>query len=136
MFTVAYDYLLCVEKARLGSLALVTGLLVSIVLNYCLAPRWGLSGVVFSTVLANGIVLAAVMVLSQRAGMVWDTGVWCAGALPLTLCLGGWPALSILLVVFLAAWPARWVFEAGEASGILRQTIVSRAGGVQHVETG
>jgi O-antigen/teichoic acid export membrane protein len=124
MFSIAYNYLLCVERARLGSVALLLGLLSNVSLNYVLAPRFGLPGVVMATALSNGLSLGCLYVFGKRLGMRWDRGVWLATTLPLTLLLGGWPSLAILGIVLAAGWQPRWVFggrETRQASGLMRR---------------
>jgi O-antigen/teichoic acid export membrane protein len=120
LFCVAYNYLLCVEKARFGSAALFLGLLANAVLNYLLAPRYGLPGVVFATATANAFALGAVYLFSRRAGMVWDWRTWLASTLPVTLCLGGWPALAILVIVLATAHSTGWIFDSAEVRQALR----------------
>ncbi|MFV1965965.1 MAG: lipopolysaccharide biosynthesis protein [Pirellulaceae bacterium] len=124
MFSLAYNYLLCVEKARLGSAALLLGLVANVGLNYLLAPRFGLPGVVLATATSNALSLGCVYLLGARLGMVWDRGVWLASALPVTLWLGGWASLAILSLVMAAGWQPRWVFgwrETRQASSLARQ---------------
>ena len=124
LYCVAYSYLLCVEKAWLGSLSLLAGLAVSVVLNILLAPRLGLPGVVWAAMAANACALGLVYHFSHRAGMTWDRGVWLASLLPLTLCLGGWAALAVLVAVLIGGWPAGWVFDNGEAQRAQQAAVI------------
>ena len=124
MFSIAYNYLLCVERARLGSVALLAGLVANVSLNYVLAPRFGLPGVVAATAASNALSLGCLYLFGARLGMVWDRGVWLASVLPVTLLLGGWASLAILVIVLAAGWQPRWVFgwrETRQASSLLRQ---------------
>jgi len=114
MFSIAYNYLLCVEKARLGSVALLCGFVSNVGLNYVLAPRFGLPGVVFATASSNALTLACLYLCSRKYGMIWDRGIWLATALPLTLGLGGGASLAILLVILLAGWQPGWMFGRRE----------------------
>jgi O-antigen/teichoic acid export membrane protein len=128
LFCVGYNYLQCVERARWGSVALATGLVMNLVLNYWMAPLWGLPGVVCATAISNLGAFAALAVFSQRSGMRWDSGVAVATLLPLSLCLGGWAALIIVIMVCLAGW----VFDVAEvrlgqeALAEIRQRIANR----------
>jgi O-antigen/teichoic acid export membrane protein len=104
VFCVLSNYLLCAEKARLGSYSLALGLVVNVVLNFILAPRYGLPGVVFATTLANLLTLLLLHVFCRRSGMSWDHRSWLVLVLPAGLCLGGGPALAVVLIVVLAGW--------------------------------
>jgi O-antigen/teichoic acid export membrane protein len=108
----AICYLLCAESARLASVALAVGLLVNVTLNYCLAPRFALAGVVAATAIANALTLLLVCRLSTWHGMRWDAGTVRAAFLPLCLLLGGLPALAVLMVVAVAG--QSWMFTATE----------------------
>ena len=100
---VAQNYLLCAEKARLTSLALLIGLGVNIVLNLLLLPRLGLLGAVLATSAANAIALALICAFNRLLGFHLDRGTRVAMAVPICFCLGPWIALSILAVVALDA---------------------------------
>ena len=110
----AMSYLLCAEAAHLGSVALFFGLAANVVLNYCLAPRYGLSGVVLATATANAIAFLLVVWLTARRGMVWDRGLLWAGLLPTTLLLGGAPAVAVVTVFAWSAWRSGWFFNSAE----------------------
>jgi PST family polysaccharide transporter len=100
---IAENYLWCAEKARLASLALLTGLLVNVGLNLLLLPRMGLLGAVLATTAANFVALALICTFSHLLGLRTDGGTRVALALPLVVCLGPWPALLALLAVIVAA---------------------------------
>ena len=74
----ATSYLLCAERAKWGSLALLIGFVTNLLLNYWWAPRFGLAGVVAATATANAVGLAAMLVLSRDRRLDWDRGVWLA----------------------------------------------------------
>jgi O-antigen/teichoic acid export membrane protein len=105
---IAANYLWCAERARLVSLAMLVGLLVSVGLNLLLLPRLGLMGAVLATTAANLIVLVLICVFNQLLGFRTDLGTWVVLALPVTLVLGHWlgpwPALLTLLAVGLEAF--------------------------------
>jgi O-antigen/teichoic acid export membrane protein len=111
---VAASYLLCAENAKTASLALAMGLVANVILNYLLAPRFGLAGVVAATATANAIALAMLYFVSWQSGMRWDEGVIFASLLPLALCLGGWQAGAVTLLATFVAWRADWWFAKAE----------------------
>ena len=114
MIFFANRYLLCAENAKAGSIAFGIGLIVNIALNFFLAPRFGLPGVVFATGAANGVALAVTYGISWRAGMQWDRGIVFATMLPLTLCLGGWQALVVAVLACFVGWRGGWLFVESE----------------------
>ena len=62
------NYLFCIEKARLGSVSLLVGLVSNVILNLMLLPIYGLVGAVVATTVANFIALALMCVLNQTLG--------------------------------------------------------------------
>ena len=98
---VAQNYLWCAEKARWGSLALLVGLTVNVLLNLMLLPRLGLLGAVLATSGANALVLALVCTFDRIAGFQIDRSTWVLLALPLVLCLGPGTAAGVLAIVVL-----------------------------------
>lgn len=65
-------YLLCAEKAKLGSLALAIGLGANIGLNLILLPEYGLPGAVIATTIANAIALLVVLCFNRIFGFRVD----------------------------------------------------------------
>lgn len=110
----ANRYLLCAENARAGSIAFGGGLAVNIVLNYCLAPVYGLPGVVVATGTANAVALGITYYIAARQGMQWDRGIAFATLLPLSLCLGGWHSCAVSLLACFCAWRGGWLFVEAE----------------------
>lgn len=100
---VAHNYVLCAEKARLTSLAIVTALVVNITLNLALLPSLGLLGAVLATAAATGVQLSFSYALNRLNGMRFDWGTLVTSAAPLMLALGPWIALSTLLIIFVVA---------------------------------
>ena len=99
---VAQNYLWCAERPALSSLALLSGLLLNIVFNLLLLPRFGLEGAVWATSLANLAALTMIYWFSRRYGMHVDLGTWLLTMTPVSLWLGPWPAALVLvgIVVF------------------------------------
>jgi O-antigen/teichoic acid export membrane protein len=108
LWLVMQNYLLCAEKARLASVALACGLILSVLLNLVLLPRLGLEGAVLSTAAANALSLGLICVFNHRLGFHLDRGALLVILLPALLCLGPWAALlSLLLVAADAIWTDR-----------------------------
>jgi len=141
MIFFANRYLLCAENAKAGSMAFGIGLLTNVALNYFLAPRFGLHGVVFATGAANAVALAMTYGISWRAGMQWDRGIVFATLLPLALCLGGWQSLVVAALACFVGWRGGWLFVEAEKEALteMLQGLVQRlrslaAGSVAQVE--
>ena len=66
---VVQNYLLCAEKARLASVALACGLVLSVLLNLVLLPRLGLEGAVLSTTAANALIARADLPVQPPVGL-------------------------------------------------------------------
>lgn len=111
---VAQNYMLCSEKARLGSLALFVGLLANVGLNLLLLPRLGLLGAVLATTAANLLALALVCAFNHRLGFRMDCGTWVVFAVPGFFCLGPWVAMTVLAVVLLEAFSSNRLLSAEE----------------------
>lgn len=125
---VAQCYLLCAEKARLISAALGAGLLLNVLFNVVLLPRFGLHGAVLATTAANALLLGLVCWLNHRLGFRLDGGAKLILGLPLLLSLGPWAAVGGLLAVVVGAvWGCRLlspeekrIFEEGLADFVRR----------------
>ena len=111
---IAQNYLLCAEKARLASLALLIGLLANVGLNLLLLPRLGLLGAVLATTAANFIALVLICILNHLLGFPTDRGMHLIFALPLVICLGPWVAALVLLAAALEACRSDWLLSAEE----------------------
>lgn len=99
---VAQNYLWCCEKTRLCSVAFFIGLLLNVVLNLVLLPRYGLMGAVLGTTAANLLVLLLSYYFNRMAGMQIDTGTWILSLTPVALGLSTTTAavtLAVLLVL-------------------------------------
>jgi O-antigen/teichoic acid export membrane protein len=114
MGAVAHNYLWCAERAGLGAVSLLCGLVTNVLLNLLLLPSLGLMGAVLAA--AGGKLLALVLVyfFSRRCGMKISLGAWAVVATPLLLCLGTGPALAALAVILLAAVSGQRLFDDEE----------------------
>lgn len=132
LFMVVDNYLLCAERARWGSLALVVGLLANVVLNGLLVPRYGLPGVVTATVTANGITMLLIMTACSRAGMKWDGHSCVALLMPLCLVAGGVITLISLGLAICLGWffnPKETETLTSWCEAIWQRVVTTRIGG-------
>jgi len=114
----AQNYLLCAEKGRWGSLALLVGLVVNIVLNMFLLPRYGLLGAVWATTVANLLAMLLMFAFNHVLGFRLDWATTLVLLAPGLLCWNGWWGAWALLAVVCAlvamAPTTRWVLNAEE----------------------
>lgn len=122
MVTVAQNALWCNERLRWVALALVIGLVANISLNWFFIPVWGLPGAAFATALANGVCLAAMLVIVHREGWSIDAGTWLACGLPMIMVLSPAAAVAGWLLILFGAWRSDWIFDAGEKDMIRQRT--------------
>ena len=115
------NYLFCAEKARLGSVALLVGLVANVLLNLLLLPRYGLTGAVVATTLANFLALTLMCVLNRLLGFRTDFGSGVVFAAPILLILGPWISLCGLAVLVLASYFSNWIIS-GEERELLMET--------------
>lgn len=99
---VSLNYLWCAEKARLGSLAMLAGLVGNVVLGCTLVPWLGLTGVIIARLAANGAALAVALWLSCKQGFQCQKATPLFAALPLLVSLGPWPALAVVCALFVS----------------------------------
>jgi len=110
--TIGQDYLWVAERGKLVAMAIGIGLVANIVLNSLLLPRWGLTGAVTATLLANGLILIGLWTALSVNGYRIDIGMWHLSLLPATLLAG--PSIAFALaVITLIVSPAmrRWLAE-------------------------
>jgi len=100
---VSQNYLLCAERARLASAALVVGLVVNVVLNRLLLPVFGLPGAVLATAAANLAALVLLAAFNHALGFRPDRATLGMMALPALLVLDCWVAPAVLALVGLLA---------------------------------
>ena len=131
MISVVSGYLLCAEKAKLGSLALVVGLVVNIILNLILLPEYGLEGAVIATTIANVIALGIIIFFNYLFGFRNDYFALLMLASPVLL-FAFTPLFSqqiapliaglVLLAVTVAAWLSGQLFSDEEKT-VLNDTL-------------
>lgn len=111
---VAQNYLWCAERAGLSGLALLAGLLLNIVLNLVLLPRYGLEGAVWATAVANLVAIALIYYFNVLAGMHVQRGTWICTFAPAVLWFGPLASLGVLMVLGLLAVSTDWILTADD----------------------
>ena len=106
---VSQNYLLCAEKARLGSLALLIGLVVNIILNRILLPRFGLEGAVWATTVANFVALVLLSLFNRMLGFRLDRATVLVLALPGLLAVSAWAVVGAMLAIAILAIFTDWI---------------------------
>jgi polysaccharide transporter, PST family len=90
---VSQMYLWCAERATIGCLSLLAGLVANVVLNYFWLPTHGLVGGAFCTAIAYLIALAVLYRTCMWCGLKQDPQTAIVSLAPGLLLLGFWPAL-------------------------------------------
>ncbi|MCE9548589.1 MAG: lipopolysaccharide biosynthesis protein [Planctomycetia bacterium] len=111
---IAGNYLLCAERVRLNTAALLAGLVANVLLNLALLPPLGLMGAVLATAGGKLLVLGLVLWFARMLGMKIDGGTWIACMLPLALTLGAGAAAAILAVTALTVLSTDRILVAEE----------------------
>jgi O-antigen/teichoic acid export membrane protein/peptidoglycan/xylan/chitin deacetylase (PgdA/CDA1 family) len=117
--SLAQNYLWCAEKARLGSIAFLVGLVLNVGLNLLLLPRLGLPGAALATAAANLVVLAIILGMSCRLGFRLDAGICTILAIPLVFWLGPWVTLTVLTAIGLQTCLTDRIFSRDEKQQLL-----------------
>lgn len=118
MARVAQKYLWCAEHVRLAVVSWVVGLIVNVVLNMLLLPRYGLIGVVLSTAAGNLVSLIAMYCFNMRHGMRVDVSTWIVSFTPVVLVFGPWAAAILLMAALAAAVWTNVLLDASEKQQI------------------
>ncbi|MDM4014074.1 lipopolysaccharide biosynthesis protein [Roseiconus lacunae] len=102
---VSQNYVWCIEKAWITSCFVLLGLLVNFVAGYLLIGRFGINGVVGSTLVAHLVVLLSVFGICIRYGLKLDNGVILIGIALLGIAGGKASALvGFLFIAVLLLW--------------------------------
>ena len=109
IYIVAQNYLWCAEKARLSTVPLFIGLVLNVILNFILLPRYGLHGAVFATAISTCVCLLVVLGLNRRHGMQVDGGTWLLSVAPLALGFGLWPSVVVGSAVVATSLLTPWM---------------------------
>jgi O-antigen/teichoic acid export membrane protein len=116
---VAVNYLLCSERVRLSTVALLAGLVANVLLNLVLLPSLGLMGAVLATTLGKFVVLGLVLWFSRMLGMKIHSGTWLLATLPLALAGGAAVATLALAATVIAAILSDHIFRSREKQQLL-----------------
>jgi polysaccharide transporter, PST family len=114
LIMLAQNYLFCVERARLGTIAFFAGLMVNLALNLLLLPWLGLVGAIMATAAGNATALMLMLYFCRAHGLVVDRHVILCCSLPALLVLGPWPALAALVALVLPTANRRWLLTVEE----------------------
>ncbi len=124
---VARSYLLCVERAGLGTAGPVLGLIVNVLLNLLWVPSFGLIGAVWATTVGNIVILAVTMTLNMRDGLRLEKGTVIVCCLPILLTCSIPLAIGLLIVLLVISVHHHWLFSVQEKIQI-SQWLESRLG--------
>jgi O-antigen/teichoic acid export membrane protein len=116
---VAQKYLWCAERVGLAAMAWLAGLLLNVGLNFLLLPRFGLSGVVWSTAAGNLTSLLFLYGINRALGMRFERATWVLSAAPLLLAFGPWAACCGCGLILLSAAATPWLFHSSEKQQLL-----------------
>jgi polysaccharide transporter, PST family len=130
--TMAQTYLWCAERARLGCVALLLGVIANVVLNLALLPRFGLLGAVLATTSANVIALGVILMFNAKLGMRLDRSTILLAFLPLALSFGPWLAGAVLVAVGAAIVATNAVFLSAEKEQLLSLSRKNRFWSASH----
>jgi polysaccharide transporter, PST family len=118
MTLASQNYLFCAEKGRLGTLALLVGLVLNIGLNVLWLPRYGLEGAVWATLAGNLLAMVLMFAFKRMLGFPLDPATLVALAAPALLCFptwwSAWALLAVVATLIALAPTTRWVLNAEE----------------------
>jgi O-antigen/teichoic acid export membrane protein len=117
LFALLQNYVWCCEKAYTATVALVIGVALNVCLNMLLLPRMGLFGAVLATASANIVALGILFCFCGQLGLKLERSTWVAVALPVSVCLGPWPATLVLAAIVLEAVTGTFLLNSEEKRG-------------------
>jgi PST family polysaccharide transporter len=118
IYAVAHNYLWCAEKTKLATLPLAMALVVNILLNLALLPKWGLLGAVVATAISSLLCTMFTLLLSRLHGMSIARGTLLLGLAPAALGLGLLPALVTFVLMIGLSLGTTLVFDSQEKQEI------------------
>ncbi|HZZ30051.1 MAG TPA: glycosyltransferase [Pirellulales bacterium] len=119
LISMAQLYLWCAERARIGCLALLIGLIANIGINLALIPHFGLHGAVWARSAANFFTLAMIYRFNAWLGMKIDRSLLIVSVLPLALSFGPWVASVTLIIMVCAIICTNHIFSSREKRQML-----------------
>lgn len=111
-------YLLCRERAWVVTVVWLVALVLNLILNLVLIPRFNLSGAVMATLLSGLFTPFAVLWLGVREGLEVDAGTWVLCALPCMLLLPRPMLLPVLFVTIALIWFSSYLLNGEEKERI------------------
>ena len=99
LLLLAQNYLWCAERARLGVLPLIFGLLLNVAIDLMLIPTWGLLGAVIGTTVATASTMAVLYAINHVAGMQLQRGMLLLTIAPGAMCGGAWCGTAALVLI-------------------------------------
>ena len=111
---ICLTYLWCAEKGWNSAVALGIGLITNLFFNWLLIPEYGIYGAVTATVIANGLVLSLMYLLSWINGWKIDLGVVLTSCLPLVLLLNPMPAIAVAFCAIVIVCHGNWILDPTE----------------------
>jgi len=111
---IANTYLWCAEKAKLAVWAIFVGLILNIILNLILLPRFGLIGAVLATTISNLLTFALSCMFNNMLGFRLNHGAKLIAVIPALLVMGPWPMLAVLIAIIAVTSRSDWLVTKEE----------------------
>ncbi|MCA9215757.1 MAG: oligosaccharide flippase family protein [Planctomycetales bacterium] len=119
--SIAANYIWCHERPAMSCVTVLVGIVVNTGLNFFLLPRWGLTGAVVATAIANLAILAAIFLASTSLGLRVRPGTIATMLLPACLCFGTAPSIAIAIVAVWHGLEKHWLFSRAEVEQMRSQ---------------
>ncbi len=116
LMTVGQDWLWCRESGKWACVALCSGLVANVALNFWLIPAFGLWGAVWGTAISSLFALLVLLAISARFGWRADAGVIATSLFPLVLLLPWGTATVVAIVIAWGGLNYGWLFNGQERS--------------------
>lgn len=120
LFLVAQNYVWCAERTRLATLPLVIGLIINVVIDLFLIPRWGVLGAAVGTTVATAVALAVLYWLNKCVGMRLQPGMVIFTAAPAAMCAGVWAGTAALALLTAAIPFSKTLLTSDERATFVR----------------
>ena len=121
MQVIARSYLLCIEKAGVATIGPLVGLIVNVVLNFLLLPRYGLHGAVWATTAGNIVTLLIAVTYCSKHGFALETGTLLVCFMPLCLLLPTPAATACVIGILFVSISRNWLISATEKTEYAKQ---------------
>ena len=121
LLAIGQEYLWVAEKGKWATLALAVGLVLNVVFNMVLIPKFGLFGAVYATAIGNGAILLLIFGANHRVGCRPDFGIWASAVIPLLLLFGKPAAIVCILALLVLTAKTDLILNKEEKSILLDQ---------------